>query len=687
MTSLLSRTFVLVIVFGLSIEHLSFSFRSHHDGYIYPSWKKNEMIDEYLYEDAVVVGNQSIVLCGGVEGTKGPNGIVSHYQCIRLAEKLDKFVQDRQCAYIEKFFKVSLKSYSKLGLLKFKDDLSDVATTLLYIKLEGNRLYSGLSGNSGYIIFRYNQFFKTLRMYQNIDGNKCGDDKLCKLTQKSINVPENYVTKVEEGDVVMAYSDGLGRILPPSFLTALTNFLVGMMIQRKREKDQGKIYNYDYDYDYDLADLVEGYLQNLHVLSLHLKNKLIEKLYQSVKDDKTYFNKMKINPIDKSLLLGLKKQEEIDREYIKHLSNYFFTEDQNKDKLEKNQGKQDPISKNYRKYQKNVLILKESIENSFKKEKNNNIKDLSFINQQQIDSINANKQSIINNKHDSNKIEPKVIELDDLENDDLEPDFFIKNQSENSKKFDELMKDLKIQTRSDAEIAQETMKVFHNEICNLLDPTDERLSLKLLEKSRNLKDQTLHNAKHDLKRAYEPVDCFKNRKINKRINRHPLKNNWKCTDIARLSFSTGWSSIRHYDFDTCVYEALPDLPENTTVQEIAEAFNSQYFSRSTDIAAKIVAEDPRFIFDHYFLKHFFNKDTFELQFSLEKMENFRFNYRSKDRDISVAGTVIGKHDKIDQIKEGEKDFPHFESKLIYYNMALESMFKYIRNQEIPYKII
>lgn len=90
MASLLPRILVLVIVFGLSVEDMSFSFRSQRDGYIYPSWKKKGKFDERFSNDAVVVGNDFMVLCGGIEETKGPSVFFSYSLCLKIAEELEK---------------------------------------------------------------------------------------------------------------------------------------------------------------------------------------------------------------------------------------------------------------------------------------------------------------------------------------------------------------------------------------------------------------------------------------------------------------------------------------------------------------------------------------------------------------------------------------------------------------------
>lgn len=658
MASLLLRILVFVIAFGLSAEHLSFSFRSQNDGYIYPSWKKYPIIGEHLYDNAVVTGDDFTILCGGDEVAKGPNGIFTHYQCLTIAEMLEGFVPKPKKSITYRVLKAYDKSFVQLGLPNLKDDMSDLATNLVYMKVHEEKLYSGIIGKAGLVIFRFDGPTGILKLYEKLDGRRREGKSQSIKTPKSILTVNEETFSVQEGDIAVIISDGLDRILPPSFLTAAASFLISRMINNKREN------KLDYDYDYDLADLVEGYVQNLSELSIHLRNTFIEKLYNLVKNDLDYFNKMNIKPIDDSVLSNLKSQEEIDRANIEHLKKHFIQQNLSQKIIKKIQNL-DP--KTYNTYQENALKFKKSVISLHRNQNKSNKKNT--VQEQVIDPPHLRKPSLI-------RVESKQSDPDDLIEEDLESDFFTKDEDEHSKEYAEMMKNLNIQQSPDVDIDVAMDRIFQNEICNVFDPTDNRLVFRIINKAKTLTNQAFHNAKHAPNRAYEPVDCFQNTKIKKKATRHPSKNKWKCKDLVDLSFTKYWHSIVHYDFDECLSEAISVLPEKTTHQEIAEAFNSRYFARNIALAAKYVANDSRFKAHHIILKYFFNEETYNIEFSKEILEETRLIWQSRERDISIAATAVKSH----QSKDNSKRSPSFKLDLTEQSKALELIFKSYTSQ-------
>ena len=272
-----------------------------------------------FYEDAVVVGNDFMVLEGGVGKTKGLNGLFSHHHCLSIAKHLESFSKYRYQDMSKKIYEASIESIKQLGFFEINPKLRDVAATFVYMKLHYNQLFTGFIGNSGFSIYRYNEEEGIMKLTEKSNEDLCEKDTPCRITSFEKDELNKNTYDVLEGDVVMAYSDGVSNVVPSSFITAATNYLVARMIQKKR---QGKSLD-DFDYDYDLADFVEGYAQNLNELSLKFKEKFIKDLYKLKHEEKYLFEILNIKPFEDDLK-PLKTQEEIDRFYFKHLDKLYF---------------------------------------------------------------------------------------------------------------------------------------------------------------------------------------------------------------------------------------------------------------------------------------------------------------------------------------------------------------------------
>ena len=136
---------------------MTFTFRTQYDGYIYPNWKqKDKSVDKYYYEDAVVVGKDFIVLGDGLGKTKGLSGIFAIHQCLRVAICLAKSKQTTIAGLTKEVLAASDEAKKQLEFKKIDKKLRNVATTLVYIKLQGSTLLTGSIGDSGFMVFRFN---------------------------------------------------------------------------------------------------------------------------------------------------------------------------------------------------------------------------------------------------------------------------------------------------------------------------------------------------------------------------------------------------------------------------------------------------------------------------------------------------------------------------------------------------
>ena len=279
------RGLILIFFFAQGVENLVFSFRSQYDGYIYPKWKKKGKGKERFYEDAVVVGKNFMVLGDGLGGTEGFSGIYSIHQCLNIAEKLETntFTTVKE---VDVKVKAALKESNKsLGFSHLKNDKRDVGTTLVYMKLEDKKLLTGVIGDSGFSIYRYNKDEGIMKLEHRSKEAVYNFNGPHYVSPDGSNDADKKEYDVLERDIVVVASDGVLDVLPSSFLTAATNYLVGKMIEKKRQQDDLKKINpnYDfendlnYDYDFDLTYFLEGYVQNVRELTQKFRDYILER--------------------------------------------------------------------------------------------------------------------------------------------------------------------------------------------------------------------------------------------------------------------------------------------------------------------------------------------------------------------------------------------------------------------------
>ena len=666
-----AKTLIFIFFFGLNAENLFFSFRSQYDGYIYPKWKKKNVKAGLFYEDAVVVGKDFMVLGAGVEGTKGLTGFFSHHQCTSIALELETSSPESVQKVIKNVTKVSREAVSQLDLSGIKPEMSDVATTLVYMKLNENKLFTGVVGNSGFSIYRYNPDSKIIELVKRSSEQMCGEDTPCKVTPTTIDPPVENSLDIEEGDIVMAYSDGVSNVLPSSFMTAATNFLVAKMIQKSKVHSMGR-----FDYDYDLGDFVEGYVQNLSELSIKLKNQLGEELYHFFIFDQSKFKDKKAKPFNSSLSSTLKNTQQIDQRYFDHLKEVYFPQFPNPKTQNLNLNfLTDRLSEEDTAFFKDLIQFLKKHQNSSRKNSQVQAK------KQPYDKKNISKPSIhhLQSKNSSSKF---------IKEGNIEQDSFAKKNDDMSvKDTDNKNQSLPQQGNSKEEIDMSLKKIFRYEICNLLDPTAERKSFTLIAKSKSFKDLALHNVKQYDIFNYKPIDCFRNKMIEKTATHHPNTTKWNCKDILDLIYPIHPIEDNYHSFHECVLKAIPELPDDITPKQIADSFNSRYFARNIALAVKYVVNDPRVIASNLFFKSFTEKGKNDVIFTEEKLRKNRDNWRVKDDDVSIAAAAIKVKSIFDQSNPDGQINTSFKSDLKLHSSVLKIMFNYITDPKYPNFII
>ena len=267
------RIISLLFLFGLSVGQLFLSFFTRYDGYIYPVWKENKLINKYFVNDAVVVGRDFLVLASGYETTNALTGVYSTFQCLNIAQVLENYSGGVYRSVSEAVMKISNLATINLNLYNIHNILGDVSMGLVYSKILKDELHSGVIGNSGFSVFRYNKNLRILELIERSDETHSRKNKTIQIHYNHTNPSNQYITKVNNGDVVVAYSDGVTEIVPSSFIMAATNFLVERMIQYVKGNKKKE----NFEYEYDLADFVEDYLQNL----VHLTEILIDDIFKN----------------------------------------------------------------------------------------------------------------------------------------------------------------------------------------------------------------------------------------------------------------------------------------------------------------------------------------------------------------------------------------------------------------------
>lgn len=290
---------------------LVLSFRSKYDGYIYPYWKSKLNQPKMFYEDAVVVGEDFIVLGDGLGGTSGFSGIFSNYQCLKIADKIKSNKFNSQQKLFEAVEEASREGIQELGLSRNLGILAHVATTLVYAKLDGKILRTGVTGDSGYSIYRYDPTERILKLIMR-----------SKETTYKFNAPHNVNPynpidsektehEVQEGDIVVMATDGVLDVFSSSFMTAATNYLVKKMLEKQKKDAKPEEYHLDFDYDYDMADFLEAYILNLNQVTRKLQDSVV------LKGDKTNKKNVFLKFIE-SAKQFFKKEKSVDQKIKKN---------------------------------------------------------------------------------------------------------------------------------------------------------------------------------------------------------------------------------------------------------------------------------------------------------------------------------------------------------------------------------
>ena len=734
MTSSLSGIFILLIVFGSSVEKHTFSFRSNYDGYIYPSWKEKGE-DKYNYfSDAVVVGEDFMVLAGGVEQTKGLSGLFSHSICLNIAAGFENFVPNDIDVVAQKVNDAIDKSKLQLRLAALEGDMRDVATTLVYLKLQGRELFAGTVGNAGFSIFRYNYKENNRRGLIELINMSQEDMKDLyhpnRLTVDDMKLKVGHKYDVKMGDIVMAYSDGVSDVVPPSFITAVTNFLVVKMIDRKKE--YGSLYELDYDYYYDLADFVEGYVQNLDELDLKLDDALYQRFVDRMETNKYISNnKNKITQINNDGV-GIKKEEQVEEKDLHDFKPHKVQQEESKYKISQNQdnkGFYDNSSNKKDNYQPLKQNQNQKVED--KKPENNILK-----HQEKIPSYNKpsnftdtfldDGEAYLRRKKYRAKIQQgKIYDFDDttteknkqLVKDDIDEDLkydkslttvlvsddkraknptiqdlksrnqfkddFDEIEAENNAMFSELKENIK--SFNPKGYIESTMNdIFGSEICNLLNPIQNMNTRKNLYNSNNFYDLTSLEEKQYAEEQKKSFDCFRKKEIEKKIMRQFKPQKWKCTDILDFVYPIYPTEKNYNGISDCILEVIPKLPDKIFSQDIAEVFNSRYFARNIALAVKYILKNPR-VADKYFkLKSFLNIRASKIVFNDEMIAEIKDKFAAKEGDVSIAASAIKFENDLNHFVPNRDKI--FEVNLAEHSERLSYLFK-ILNYRNQYDII
>ena len=159
---------------------------------------------------------------------------------------------------------------------------------------------------------------------------------------------------------------------------------------------------------------------------------------------------------------------------------------------------------------------------------------------------------------------------------------------------------------------------------------------------------------------------------------------WNCKDILDLTYPihpTENDKGSLHNFDQCVLEAIPKLPDNITPKEIAEAFNSRYFARNIALAVKYISNDIWVKADNYLLKKLFDNNLKRVDLSDKKLKDFETKrWGAKNDDVSIAATAISSQDNFDRAKPKSNEQPFFKRDLSKHSSALEHTFKNLTNQ-------
>ena len=291
MMNLLSKGLVICFLIVTSCEQPYFSFRSQYDGYIYPAWIYKPVGNLYLYEDAVVVGKDFIVLGDGVGRKIGLSGIYSTYQCLMIAQMLSESKATTKESLFSEVKTTSINVMKRLKFNEVKAPKNDVATTLVYIKIENNQLLAGIIGDSGFAVFRFDSQAGIMKLRFLSKQMVRGFNNPYTINSGELGLEHLYDIETETGDVVIAFSDGVTDVLSIPFILAAMNFLIATMINKV---EAGKKPLESLNYEYVLGEFVEAYIQNLHALSMGFLDKILNNIEEINENKKSVKPKQNI---------------------------------------------------------------------------------------------------------------------------------------------------------------------------------------------------------------------------------------------------------------------------------------------------------------------------------------------------------------------------------------------------------
>ena len=655
------------------VASLSFSFRSQHDGYIMPYWKTKDSYDGQFFEDAVVVTPQTIVLGDGLGGTSGWSGFYSNYQCLKLSkflldplevdatellkqinrqtllnnfelEVLASFEQNAHHRYnseskkdTQNFYKdtfhfnfdpssdASYKSaYEKAyraayeeakgkvegnasditdrsekdhTLLGTKKDLKKIlvglsnnhprfsmATTMVYLKLKNDQLVTGVAGDSSYLIFRYCKEEGQMKLMYISPETVYEFNTPHSISETGISKAKADTHTVKEGDIVLVASDGVLDVLSVPFLTAATNFLVKKMVEFRRKKLADPSLDENIDFNFDLAGFLESYVDNLSQLSLYFKS-MTEKNRFKVEED-SY----------RTELANLNKE-------LKTLKTYS------------------------KKSARNILKINSKESNIKKVQQNLENVALELAKLKTIDEF-----KVITPQDKTEKPEKSFLDTitsfftmfcGDTDVEELRPLYLSNYVKPTQEKIESIMN-----------------LIYQEEICNTFDPTHDsrvfrKIEVEKMKVATTRKGYTKDFSADDLAK----LNCFEDTVSVKKTNfDFDVKNTWKCDALEKLNGKTGKKVGEFYEFDSCVANSTPKLPQDVTEKEIAQSFNSCFFARNIGFSAKFMSKDERKKIDEFTRKMLEDPKT----------KNAYIDYNAKSDDIGIAAASLTSEDTFDQ---------------------------------------
>ena len=671
MKNLLFNGLILCVLIVPSLEQFVFNFRTQYDGYIYPNWKPKGSKGIKYYEDAVVVGENFIVLGDGLGGAKGPSGVYSIYQCLNVAQMLSNSTATTAKKLYEEVRETAKAATTALELNTVGYPKNDVATTLVYIKLEGTRLLTGVIGDSGFAVFRFDPKARILKLIFLSNENVRGFNSPYNISPKKVDPANEYEIDVQEGDIVMAFSDGLSDVLPTSFIVAAMNFLMKKMI--RRVKFEGKPLD-SLDYEYVLGNFVEAYLQNLHEVSM----KFLDTILNDIKKINDHQVDIFQDEDPKNLIkIQFEQKYAVDNEKKPILKPQNIEIMKNKFKTSLNQSSNNPKS--------NVNQQKGAIPTTHKKAQslavppNKNqqqqpIQQLLIQRQQQEDNLKQLQEKELQYVKQQQR---KQLTLKNSKSPLLDPQYIVQQQikeiseilRQHRTELDQLrelqqLKEKQLQqqqlTEEDLEtkIKKEYETIFRNEIINNFDPTDSRLAFHkndVSDHTNNLQNLAHHNLELKNSDHLPGVDGFKNEKVNKTISFDENPTDWNCEHILDLtspihSVKDNNKEFPFHNFSECVIKAIPTLPLGIYPEHIPNYFNPRLVERNLPIAVIKIAEDPQFKLDIFLLKIFYDYTQKRVVFSDNIRMYLGFKFTAKNDDVSVAAAAITPKKIFDETK-------------------------------------